>query len=173
MIRTLLLGAASALVFASLSHAQPMRGGHDDATMNFVTQAAQSDAFERKEGRLAERRTHNPAVRKFAMEMVAAHTQTTLGLKAAIRHAHMTPPPPPALTGDQTHMIADLESARGRGFDKMYMDQQVQAHMGALGVMQGYAQSGPPGPIRDAAAKTAPLVQHHLDMAKALQGHIG
>ena len=72
-------------------------------------------------------------------------------------------------------MMVDLEGARGSGFDKMYMDQQVEAHQEALGVMQGYAQSGPgwQDRIRDAAAKTAPLVKQHLDMAKALQGQAG
>jgi putative membrane protein len=173
MIRKMMFAGAAALLFASAAHAQPVNGGHSDATMDFVKKAAQSDAFEREEGRLAERRAHDPMVRKFAAEMVSAHTMTTKGLKMAIRRAHMAPPPPPALTGDQMHMIADLQGAHGGAFDKMYIDQQVQAHQDALGLMQGYAQTGAPGPLRDAAAKTAPLVQHHLDMAKGLQAHTG
>jgi putative membrane protein len=80
--------------------------------------------------------------------------------------------PPPVLTGEQVRMIADLQSAHGRGFNRIYVGQQVQAHQDALGVMHGYAQSGPPGPIRDAAAKTAPLVQRHLDMAEGMQSHM-
>src|ERR1700761_1036979 len=100
MIRKLIL-ASAAVLCATAVHAQPANGGHADATMDFVTKAAQSDAFERAEGRLAEHRAHNPAVRRFAAEMVAAHTKTTAGLKAAIRRAHMDPPPPPALSGPQ------------------------------------------------------------------------
>jgi putative membrane protein len=103
--------------------------------------------------------------------MVTAHTRTTQALEAAIRRAGMTPPPPPGLTDDQSRMIADLRAAHGDQFDKVYVDQQIRAHQDALGLMQGFAQTGQPGPIRDAAAKTAPLVQHHLDMATALQSH--
>ncbi len=112
-----------------------------------------------------------PTARTFAKEMVTAHTRTTQALEAAIRRAGMTPPPPPGLTDDQSRMIADLRAAHGDQFDKVYVDQQIRAHQDALGLMQGFAQTGQPGPIRDAAAKTAPLVQHHLDMATALQSH--
>lgn len=173
MIRKILLSGAVALAFAASVQAQPVNGGHGDATMDFITRAAQSDAFERQEGRLAERRAHSPAVRRFAAEMVAAHTQTTADLKMAIRRAHLPPPPPPVLTPEQSQRLADLQGRHGGDFDKTYIEQQVSAHQDALGLMQGYAQSGPPGPVHDAAAKTAPLVQHHLDMAKGLQGHMG
>ena len=148
----------------------PDMGGH---TMDFITKAAQSDEFERREGRLAATRSHNHHVRDFAKMMVRAHTQTTADLKMAIRSAGMTPPPPPALTDDQMRMMDDLKHAHGPDFDKTYIDQQVQAHQMALDLMQGYAQNGRPSPIRDAAAKTAPLVQQHLDMAKDIQSHIG
>jgi putative membrane protein len=169
----IILGCATALALAGAAQAQPVNGGHQDATMSFVAQAAQSDAFERQEGRLAAHRAHDMHVRRFASEMVSAHTTTTKGLKAAIHDAHMPAPPPPMLSGDQKRMIDDLQNTHGRAFDKIYIDQQVQAHQQALQLMQGYAQNGAPGPIRDAAAKTAPLVQHHLDMAKDLQSHTG
>ena len=173
MNRKIILGCAAILALATASQAQPINGGHGDTAMSFVTQAAQSDAFERQEGRLAAHRAQDMHVRKFAREMVSAHTMTTKGLKAAVHHAHMPPPAPPMLSADQRHMVDDLQSAHGRAFDKIYIDQQVQAHQQALQLMQGYAQNGAPGPVRDAAAKTAPLVQHHLDKAKDLQSHTG
>ena len=177
MIRKAILTGVAVLGLAAAAHAQPMngmRGGDGEGmTTDFITKAAQSDEFERGEGRLAETRSHNPHVKQFAAMMVSAHTKTTEGLKSAIRHAGMTPPPPPALTDDQMHMMADLKGMHGRDFDKAYIDQQVQAHTDTLGVMQNYAQNGHPGPIKDAAIKTTPLVQHHLDMAKDIQGHMG
>ena len=171
MIRRLLLAAAAVTAMASVAHAQPMPAP-DSHTGEFITKAATSDEFERREGRLAEERAAAPMVRDFAQHMVVAHTQTTEGLKAAIREAGMTPPPPPALTDDQLKMIADLQSRHGGNFDRAYMDQQVHAHEMALQLMQGYAAAGHPGPIRDAAAKTAPLVQQHLDMARKVRGQV-
>ena len=171
MIRKILMTAAAAAVLVSTAHAQPMPP-QDSRTGEFITQAAMSDEFERREGRLAEDRASSPMVRHFAEHMVMAHTQTTEGLKAAIRDAGMTPPPPPALTDDQMKMIADLRSRHGGDFDRAYMDQQVHAHEMALQLMQGYANAGHPGPIRDAAAKTAPLVQQHLEMARRVRGQV-
>jgi putative membrane protein len=195
VIRTLILSGAAVLSLAAVANAQPMNapggmpsdamgrgpmgsgqmgpGQMGDHTMDFVTKAAQSDEFERREGRLAEMRSHNPHVKQFAAMMVKAHTKTTMDLKRAIHMAGMTPPPPPMLTDDQMQMMASLKSMHGRDFDKTYIDQQVQAHQMTLEVMQGYAQNGRPGPIKDAAQQTTPLVQHHLDMAKDIQGHMG
>jgi putative membrane protein len=185
MIRTLTLSGVAALSFAAVAGAQPMNGSAPmqsgpmqagtmgDRTLDFITKAAQSDEFERREGRLAEQRSHNPHVKKFAAMMVSAHTKTTIGLKKAIREAGMTPPPPPMLTDDQTHRMDDLKGMHGPDFDKTYIDQQVQAHTDTLAVVQAYADHGRPGPIKDAAQKTAPLVQQHLDMAKDIQSHMG
>jgi putative membrane protein len=193
VIRTLVLSGVAALSLAAAADAQPMnRSGamqgpgqmngagamHGDSaiggqTTDFITKAAQSDEFERREGRLAEQRSHNPHVKKFAAMMVSDHTKTTEGLKTAIRQAGMTPPPPPVLRDDQVRMMDDLKGMHGRDFDKAYIDQQVQAHQDALTVMQTYAQNGRPGPIRNAAAKTARLVQRHLDIAREIQRHLG
>ncbi len=175
MIRRIVLAGAAALSLAAVAHAQPAPGpmGGDPMTADFITKAAQSDEFERREGRLAEFRGHDHQVKHFAKMMVKAHTKTTRDLKKAIKMAGMTPPPKPPLSDDQAQMLASLKSMHGHDFDKTYIDQQVQAHQMTLGVMQGYAQTGQPGPIRDAAASTAPLVQSHLDMAKDIQSHVG
>jgi putative membrane protein len=182
MIRTLVLAGVAAFGLAAAANAQPMpsqpmaMNGHgtmgDQATQDFITKAAQSDEFERREGRLAEMRAHSSQVKHFAAKMVSAHTKTTMALKHAIRMAGMTPPPPPPLSDEQMQMMATLKATHGRDFDKTYMDQQAQAHQMALDTVQGYAQNGHPGPIRDAAAKTVPIVQSHIDMIKDIQGHM-
>ena len=201
MIRLTILAGVAALGLAGAVNAQPTNNGAmagqnsgpmqgsgpmrgpgsmhgpgmagDGMTADFITKAAQSDEFERREGRLAEMRGHDPHVKHFARMMVSAHTKTTHDLKKAIHMAGMTPPPKPPLSDDQMQMMASLKSMHGRDFDKTYMDQQVQAHQMALDTMQGYAQNGHAGPIHDAAASTVPIVQSHLDMAKDIQSHMG
>jgi putative membrane protein len=167
MIRTLTLGAAAAAVTLSClalscltgpADAQmvgPSPAGGVRATRDFVTQAAQTDAFERREGRLAEQKSKNPQVRAFAREMVRDHTRTTQGLQAAIRKAGMKPPPPPQLSADQRHEIGELQGLSGPAFDKAYIDQQVQTHEGA---QQLSADSpNPPPPDRSATPPKAPF----------------
>jgi putative membrane protein len=69
-------------------------------------------------------------------------------------------------------MLHQLMASNFRTFDRTYIDQQVTAHQNALQLMNGFAQAGGPRPLRQAAAKTAPLVQHHLDLARQLQARM-
>jgi len=168
MIRSILLGGAVALTLATPSvFAQAT--GQALPTQAFITAAAQTDEFERREGRLAETQAEDPKVKAFGAKMVKAHTMTTQKLKMAIREAGMTVPPPPPLTDDQKQMLKTLRGLHGADFDKTYIDQQVQVHQMALGVMQAEAAGGSDPTIRQAAANTAPIVQDHLTMAQALQ----
>ena len=176
MIRTLALAGAATLLVASAApaSAQAYRPGPPAAaasTRDFVTAAAQSDEFERRAGRLAQSMARSRGVRDFGAMMVQDHTKTTRGLQDAIRKSGRPVPPPPALTGAHQGMLAQLRNA-GRGFDGLYLQQQVQAHQEALGLTQGYARSGDNPFIRDAARSTVPLVQGHLRMAQDLQATV-
>lgn len=138
-------------------------------TPDFIKAAAQTDKFERDEGRLAETQAGSTKVKDFGREMVAAHTKTTAALKAAIAKAGLPPPAPPTLTQEQASNLATLRGLHGAAFDKAYIAQQIQAHQTALGVMQAYAASGDNAVIRKAAADTVPIVQSHLGMAQQLK----
>ena len=88
-MRAVILAGAAALALGTVGHAQmigPSPAGGPRATADFVKQAAQSDDFERQEGRLAGRRARDPAVRAFARKMVHDHALTTEGLKRAIEY---------------------------------------------------------------------------------------
>lgn len=183
MIRTLAFAGATALLIVAAAPASaqyrpgppPGAGPSDEfrgeRTQHFVTAAAQSDEFERRAGRLAQRMAISNRVREFGAMMVQDHTRTTEDLKAAIRRSGHTPPPPPPLRPDQERMLRELRGA-GRNFDFVYLRQQVQAHQEALNLMQEYARDGRNATITAAASQTVPLIQHHLDMARQLQGSV-
>jgi putative membrane protein len=140
------------------------------SSMDFVRMAAQTDEYERQAGQLAVSRATNAEVRDFGKMMVSDHTATSADLIKAAQEAGLKPPPPPPLHPDQQKMIAALQS--GAKFDATYIDQQVQAHREALALMQVYASNGADAPLRAAAAKTAPIVQHHLMMAEQIKGRL-
>lgn len=170
MIRTLAFAGAVALMAAAgaPAFAQP---APVTSTRDFVTAAAQSDAFERRAGHMAETMARSPRVKSFGARMVRDHTMTTRNLQAALRKAGKPVPPPPMLSPDQQQMLGQLKGS-GAGFDAAYLQQQVQAHQQALALLQGYAQGGDNPIIRGAARKTIPLVQHHLMMAQQLQATV-
>ena len=136
MLRLIALAGAASLTLASAAVAQPL------PTADFIKAAAQTDNFERVEGRLAEKEAGDAKVRSFGGEMVAAHTKTTAALKAAIAKAGLPPPGAPTLPAEQAQNIEMLKGLHGAAFDKAYIEQQIQAHETALGVMKAYASNG-------------------------------
>jgi putative membrane protein len=171
MFKLGLLIAAAAIV-APLSEAQAKPQPGPPATQDFVNEAAQSDAYEITAGRLTATQSENPQVRSFAQQMVTAHTQTREALQQAATAARL-PPPPMTLGGDQQRMLNALQSLKGAELDRAYVTQQVNAHAAALVTTQGYAAAGPDPAVRRAAQSNVPLIEHHLEMARALKASVG
>ena len=175
MIRTLAVVGATTLLLATsapvFAQPAPPPGAPGVSTRDFVTSAAQSDEFERREGHMAQTMARSHRVQAFGAMMVRDHTKSTQDLQGALRRAGRPVPPPPPLTTDQMGMLDQLRHA-GPGFDGVYLQQQVQAHQQALGLLQGYARGGDNPILRDAARQTIPMVRHHLMMAQDLQATV-
>lgn len=168
-------GAATPAEQAAAPDANPaatvLTPSNEAAAPDFVAKAGASDMFEIEAAKVAEKRATNPEVKKFAADMVAAHTKSTADLKKAIADSGQTAlAPPAALPSDLQGKLDDLNKADN--FDVAYMDNQVDAHQAALDLMQRYAQDGDVPAIKSFAAATAPVVQQHYDMAKALRDKI-
>ncbi|HQT52447.1 MAG: DUF4142 domain-containing protein [Phenylobacterium sp.] len=135
---------------------------------DFVPMAAASDMFEIEAAKVAQTKSTNAEVKKFAAEMIAAHTKSSADLKKAIADSGQTMTPPAALPADKQAMLDSLKAADAAGFDKMYVDGQVVAHQEALNLMQGYADGGDVPALKAFATATAPVVKGHHDMAKMM-----
>jgi putative membrane protein len=140
-------------------------GSRDTAA--FVSNASQGDMFEIEEAKIAEARSKNPDVKAFARMMVKDHTALSNAMKPLAIAAGQTPAT--KLDARRQGFVDNLKAASDADFDKTYIDQQVAAHEEALTLMQGYAKDGPDAGLKGAAAKAVPIVQMHLDKAKALQ----
>ena len=164
-------GAATPAEQAATPDANPaatvITPSNEAAAPDFVAKAAASDMFEVEAAKLAQTKAKNPGVKKFADEMVTAHTKSTADLKKAIADSGQTLALPTALPKDLQDKLSDLGKAEN--FDKAYMDNQVDAHQAALDVLQRYAQDGDVPVIKAFAAATAPVVQQHLDMARKIR----
>lgn len=134
----------------------------------FVEKASASDLFEVEAAKLAQATSKNAAVKKFAADMIAAHTKSTEALKKAIADAGQTTlMVVTVLPADLQAKLDDLK--KDANFDKAYLENQVDAHQNALNLMQRYAQDGDVPAIKAFAATTAPVVQQHYDQAKTLR----
>ena len=134
----------------------------------FVSSAAMSDMYEIEAGKIAAQRSKSADVKKFAATMQKDHTATTTELKGILSKSSLGITPPADLDERRKGMLDNLRSATADNFDKTYLDQQVAAHGEALTLLQGYADHGDNADLKAFAAKVAPKVQMHLDMAKGL-----
>jgi putative membrane protein len=165
-----LMACAAVLAFSAAAAKEPVRTLNSAATTpDFITAAAQTDRFEIEAGKLAAARAQDPRVRQFADQMVAAHSQTSADLQRAIRQAGMQPPPPPELTPGKKLLLTELNQMQGDEFDHLYLEQQAETHEDALMVMRTYAAQGDTPALREAAARTAPLVAQHLATIRRMQ----
>ena len=132
----------------------------------FAEAAANSDMFELKAAALALTRSKSPKIEAFAKQMIHDHGATTATLKTLVAKNALTLPTD--TDARRTGMLDNLNSATPDGFDKTYLDQQVAAHSEAASLMKGYGEHGDNADLKAFAAKTAPKVQQHLEMVKAL-----
>ena len=70
-------------------------------------------------------------------------------------------------------MLGALQNLRGVEFDRTYAKQQVLAHAQALAVQNIYAQTGPSGPLRQAAQGAVPIIRAHAERAQQLKATLG
>ena len=133
----------------------------------YVMKAGASDQYEINSSKLM-MNSRNPELRQFAQHMIHDHTQSTATVKQAAMRAHMHPAPP-HMNAMQTRMVSQLRHASGASRDRLYVEQQRQAHQMALDLHRSYAQDGNSQPLKMAAAKIAPVVQSHIDMLRDMR----
>lgn len=73
------------------------------------------------------------------------------------------------LDAEHQQMIQRLQGLRGAEFDRMYIQQQVQAHQKAVDLFTAYSQNGDQAELKQWAARTLPALQQHLQRAQQLQ----
>jgi len=141
----------------------------ESTSPDFVGRAADSDMFEIESSKVALERTKNAEVKAFAQMMIEMHTRTSADLKQAVADSGLAITPPPTLPDDKQAIIASLKATDAAGFDKAYMDAQIDGHQATLDLMTRYSQTGDNAVLKAAATKTAPIVQEHLTKAKAIR----
>ena len=135
----------------------------------FVTQAATSDMFEIQAAKLAEQKSTNPAVKKFAARMIKDHTASSAKLKALLAKGAIKATLPTDLDERRKGMLDNLSKAGPSDFDKMYVHQQVDAHDEAATLLNGFVDHGDNDDLKGFAKSILPTVQEHQAMAKQMQ----
>ena len=134
----------------------------------FANTAAASDKFEIETSRLAATKASSAEVKKFAQEMITAHTESTAKLKTAASSASPAITPAAELSPAQQQTLDNLATKSGAEFDTAYARAQVDGHQATLDTLKAYSASGDVPSLKAFATEAVPIVTGHLDMAKKL-----
>ena len=137
-----------------------------DSPADFVKEAAQGGMAEVELGQLASKNAQDPEVKKFGQMMVSEHGKANAELKTLAGKKNWTMPTD---IGSHKSTMDKLQGLKGADFDKAYVDEMVSDHEKDLKAFQQQGQSGTDPELKEFAAKTATVIQKHLDAIKAIQ----
>jgi putative membrane protein len=132
----------------------------------FATDAANGGMAEVALGKLAQTKATNVQVKSFADMMVTDHSKANEELMAIAKAKNITLPAAP--DADHQKKLEDLSKLSGKDFDKAYVDAMVDGHKKTLDLMQMAAKDCKDTELKAFAAKTAPVVETHLDAIKKI-----
>ena len=109
----------------------------------------------------------NADEKKFAEQMITDHTKTSTELKGLVP-ADMKSAITTALDDSSPKKLDKLRDTKPEDFASQYEPMQVSAHKDAVSLFERYANGGDNDQLKGWASKTLPALQHHLEMAQAM-----
>jgi putative membrane protein len=169
-----LLSLLTVAAFSGL-HAQAAAPDLSDPEVAHVAVTANSIDIEL--GRLAQIRTHNAEVRKFATTMITDHSAVNAQAAALAGRLGVTPKDNAVsqslLSGaaDARKKIAPL---RGSAFDRAYIDREVAYHQAVLDALDGLLVPTTENvELKKLLVDVRPAIAAHLEHAKQIRNTLG
>jgi putative membrane protein len=123
-------------------------------------------------GAIANTKGTAAAVRTFARDMMRDHHQLRSQGAALAKKLNITPAAPsddPVMPMAQNETNTLNSTAKGKDFDKAYIDAEVDAHKAVLDLATKAAGQTQNTELKNLIQKAAPVVQAHLDKAESIQ----
>ena len=135
---------------------------------SFMKDAAHAGATEIEASKLAQARSRQADVKKFADTMVADHTRVADELSALAARKNVKLPEGPS--AKQQTDLKTLAASDADKFDVRYASQfGVAAHKDTIRLFEDAASNAQDPDVKAWAQKTLPGLRHHLEMAQALR----
>jgi len=157
---------------ANPSTASANNNGWTDAQILAYTAAANNGEI--AEGRLAERKATNPAVKAFARQMVTDHEAMLREGKSFASGNNITPDTTKSdvtdLMKNSHDEITDLTNkAAGKDWDGAFIDKEIDGHKAVLDKLQDFEKSTTNPKLKEALNKAVGKVQSHLIKAQDIK----
>ncbi len=147
---------------AKSGNSKTAAGSLSSQDRDFMKKAAEGGMKEVDMGQMAEQQGKSDAVKSFGKRMVTDHSKANSELMALANKKGVQ-------LGNKK---PKMEKMSGADFDKEYMAAMVKDHETDLAEFQREASSGSDADVKAFAAKTAKVIQKHLELAKADQAKL-
>lgn len=164
--------AASSTVSADTSVAPPAPAAGTWTDANIVALLDEANAADSSAGAVAATKGTAAAVRDFGKRMMRDHHTLRAQGEALAKKLNVTPAAPsddPVAPAAQKEMDTLNSTAKGKDFDRAYIDAEVDAHKAVLGLATKAAGITQTAELKNLIQKAAPVIQGHLDKAEAIQ----
>lgn len=136
----------------------------------FVTDAASGSMMEIDLGKYAQQNASNQRVRNFGAMMVSDHTEASAELRKIVEGKNIQIPS--SMQDKHQDMSEELKKKSGDEFDREYMKEMVDDHEKDVDLFRKQSENASDPEIRAFAGKILPVLEMHLDSAKAIRDAI-
>lgn len=154
----------------SMTAGAPASGTWSDA--NIVALLDEANAADSSAGSIAVAKGTSSEVREFGRRMMRDHHQLRSQGAALAKKLNVTPAAPaddPVTSMAQDESNTLNSTAKGKDFDKAYIDAEVNAHKAVLDLATKAAGQTQNAELKNLIQKAAPVIQGHLVKAESIQ----
>lgn len=132
----------------------------------FIMKAAMGGMEEVELGNIAIQNAASQRVKDFGGMMVRDHSKANMELKAFADSRGLSLPN--SLPAEKQSHIEAMRKMTGKSFDKHYMDMMVNDHKKDISEFDKASKNAKDNDLKNWAGQTLPVLQSHLDSAKAV-----
>ena len=139
---------------------------------NIVALLDEANMADSSAGAVAATKGTASAVRDFGKRMMRDHHQLRAQGQALAKKLNITPAAPsddPVTPAGQKEMDTLNSTAKGKDFDKAYIDAEVDVHKAVLDIATKAAGQTQNAELKNLIQKAAPVIKGHLDKAESIQ----
>jgi putative membrane protein len=131
------------------------------ADKQFIQQAGIGGTHEVQLSLLADKRSSDQEVRRFARRMLDDHSKASAELKAILSHRNISAPDG-LMDPEHTAIKERLRELGGPEFDRLYIVTMVRDHAQAVAQFEAEARGGGDADVKAFAARQLPTIREHL-----------
>jgi len=164
--------SSTTITDTSATAASSTNAGSSWSDANILALLDEANVADSSEGAIAATKGTSAAVRNFGKQMVSDHHKLRVQGEALAKKLSLTPTAPADdnIPSDAQKEMDNLNAtAKGKDFDKAYVDGQVDDHKKVLDLAVKAMAQAQSTELKNLIQKATPVVKSHLDKAESIQ----